>query len=322
MREDVQRLSAGAQRNRCRHREINTQTQQGPTQTSPSSRTGGTCSSLGKVTHSSSYSLTHSASLSLSLFPVLTLTLCYLHQPLRQPSQLKELASLVFIPDVPAHGSIFLISLREWRLYGDSLRGICEERTHKGCRDWPLKGRFRPKDAEINLKFSTVVLCRTSNLLFHFMHLKPLSPPFLQSTYMTVFILKFVLEVHLRCSSAIVILPECQWRRGWRFWAHKTCVAFLKMQNYRPKQHNRELDNRSDVLQTLATPPCCYCHKSLQATFSLEFHFWRMSVLLSAHERALNPVYLQESKTPHLTKWCVDARRISNWVNYPFKFRM
>lgn len=66
MREYVQRLSAWAQRNRCRHTEINTQTQQGPTQTSPSRRTGGTCSSLGKVTHSSSYSLTDSASLSCS----------------------------------------------------------------------------------------------------------------------------------------------------------------------------------------------------------------------------------------------------------------
>lgn len=91
------------------HRDKHTNTA-GPYTTSPSSHTGGTCSSLGKVTHSSSNSLTESAPpLSLSLFLSLSLCLCYLHQP-RQP---KEFASLVSIPHVSLHGSIFLISLRE-----------------------------------------------------------------------------------------------------------------------------------------------------------------------------------------------------------------
>lgn len=95
------------------HRDKHTNTA-GPYTTSPSSRTGGTCSSLGKVTHSSSNSLTESAPhpLSFSLCPSFSLCLCYLHQP-RQP---KEFASLVSIPDVSLHGSIFLISLREWHL--------------------------------------------------------------------------------------------------------------------------------------------------------------------------------------------------------------
>lgn len=48
------------------HRDKHTNTA-GPNTTSPSSHTGGTCSSLGKVTHSSSNSLTDSASVSLYL---------------------------------------------------------------------------------------------------------------------------------------------------------------------------------------------------------------------------------------------------------------
>lgn len=48
------------------HRDKHTNTA-GPNTTSPSSCTGGTCSSLGKVTHSSSNSLTESAPLSLSM---------------------------------------------------------------------------------------------------------------------------------------------------------------------------------------------------------------------------------------------------------------